>query len=641
MRFHRPGHIASVVVSVAAVLLVACGTDVAPPDVAPPDVGPTDPFVVAASTADPVDCTERDLGRLAGGSRISTAVAVSEDGWTSADTVVVASADDYPDALSAAVLAADRGAPTLLTHRDVLPEEVADELERLDPTTVVIVGGPAAVSEEVERRIGDTAGQPRVERIAGDDRYGTAADVARAAGPTSVAALASGQRFPDAVSAGALAATPDRVPTLLTPGGHLHEDVVPALRDLEVDTVHVVGGVAAVDGDVDEQLRDEGFTVRRLAGADRYATSAAVAREAVSRFGDGLQGAVLATGSDFPDALTAAASAARAAAVLALVPTGGLALPDGVADLLDTERDRLDCNAIVGGPVAVGVRVAEMVASHLQLPPPDGPPVLIGAGDIAVCGFGGDEATADVVEQRTGTVATFGDNAYDRGTHREFADCYTPSWGRFLDRTRPSTGNHDYGTDGAAGYFDYFGAAAGERGEGWYSYDLGPWWHVIALNSNCWAVGGCGAGSPQEQWLRETLAANADRHVVAYLHHPRWSSGRHGSSDATAALWDALYEHGAELILAGHDHNYERFAPMAPDGSVDESHGIRSFVVGTGGTYLRSFDRPPLETTEVRDDSTRGVLELTLRVDGYEWRFLPVSGGSFTDEGSGATHGAP
>lgn len=597
----------------------------------------------SASATRSAPCTERHLDRISGGSRITTAIAVSQRGWSSAPTVLVASAGDYPDALAGAALAADRDAPTLLTHRDSLPNEVGEELQRLDPSAVLITGGSAAVSDAVERRIREAVPEADVGRVAGEDRYATAAAVVRAAGPASVAAVASGQRFADAVSAGALAATPDQVPVLLTPSDYLHDEVAPALRDLGVDTVRVVGGSAAVDEAVVEELREEGFAVQRLAGANRYETSAAVAREAAQRFGEGLRGAVLATGSDFPDALTAASLAARTAGVLAIVPTGGLALPDGIADLLDTERDRLDCNAIVGGSAAVGVRVAEMVASHLVLAPPDGPPVLIGAGDIAVCGFGGDEATADVVETRTGTVATFGDNAYDRGTHREFSDCYTPSWGRFQDRTRPSPGNHDYGTEGAAGYFDYFGPAAGQPGEGWYSYDLGPWWHVIALNSNCWAVGGCGAGSPQERWLREDLTANTDRHVIAYWHHPRWSSGQHGSSTATAAFWDALYEYGAEIVLAGHDHNYERFSPMAPDGSTDEAHGIRSFVVGTGGTYLRSFgdSHPPLPTTEVRDAESRGVLQLTLRQDGFDWRLLPAGGGSFTDHGTGGVHGAP
>lgn len=614
---------------VVALLAAACGAGTAVP--------------IAASSAAPmtVDCPERRLDRVAGDDRVATAIAVSQDAWTASVTVVLASAEDYPDALAGGALAASHGAPTLLTPHDHLHPDVASEIERLDPDTVLVVGGPKAVSDTVLEEVERTSGQPTARRLSGTDRYATAAAIAREVGAGSVAALATGQRFPDAVAAGALAAVGDPIPTLLTPTAHLHDEVRQALADLGVTTVLIVGGPVAVDPSVEQALVDAGFDVQRLEGPDRYATSAAVAEHAAALLGDRLQGAVLATGGAFPDALSAAPYAARHAAVLATVPTRSLALPEGVAALLDRERDRLACNAIIGGPAAVSVQTAEQVASPLKLDPPDGPPVLIGAGDIAECGFWGDEATADVVEDLVGTVATFGDNAYDNGTHREFLECYHPSWGRFKDRTRPAVGNHEYGTAGADGHFDYFGAAAGEPGEGWYSYDLGPWWHVVVLNSQCPEVGGCGAGSPQEQWLRADLAANTDRHVVAYWHVPRWSSGRHGSSTWTQAFWQALYEYGAEVIVAAHDHDYERFAPLAPDGSIDETYGIRSFVVGTGGGYVRSFDRDPLPATEVRQGTDYGVLALTLRRDGYDWRFHPVAGDDFTDEGSGTTHPAP
>ncbi|HEX2027091.1 MAG TPA: cell wall-binding repeat-containing protein, partial [Nitriliruptorales bacterium] len=588
-------------------------------------------------------CDTRSLERVAGEERVATAVAGARHGWDASSQVVLASAVDYPDALAAGVLAARRDAPVLLTLPDRLPSPVGDEIERLKAAHVVIVGGRAAVSEDVALAVAATAHRPQVLRIAGPHRYATAAEVARAAGPsaTGEAVVVSGARFADAVSAGALAAVPDRLPPLLTTADRLHPDAEAALRDLDATEVIVVGGSAAVAPQVDEDLRRGGWRVSRLAGDDRYATSATVAARAADRLGERRRGAVLATGAAFPDALAAGGLAARTSSVLALVPPRDLSAAPAVADLLRTHAGTLVSSAVLGGRAAVSVRTAEQVADLLGAEPPDGPPVLVGAGDIAVCGSDGDEATAALLDRFGGTVATFGDNAYDRGTPGEFADCYHPSWGRHRDRTRPSPGNHDYGTDGAAGYFGYFGARAGDPGQGWYSYDLGPWWHVVALNSNCSAVAGCGPGSPQERWLRADLAANPDRHVVAYWHHPRWSTGRHGSSDATAVFWQALYDHGAELVLNGHDHTYERFAPMRPDGTADPTHGIRQFVVGTGGAGLYRFSSDPLPTTEVRRNDTRGVLVLTLRSEGYDWEFVPVAGGSFTDRGSTRAHGAP
>lgn len=274
----------------------------------------------------------------------------------------------------------------------------------------------------------------------------------------------------------------------------------------------------------------------------------------------------------------------------------------------------------------------EASAGAAEEPSPDGVAVLVGAGDIADCGSGGDEATAALLDRIPGTVATFGDNAYPDGSPGDFARCYDPSWGRHRDRTRPAPGNHDYATAGAAGYFGYFGAAAGRPGEGWYAYDLGAHWRAVVLNSNCWAVGGCGPGSPQERWLRRELARHADRHVLAYWHHPRWSSGRvHGGDDATAALWAALDDGGAALVLTGHEHVYERLAPVDPAGRPDPD-GIRQFVVGTGGRSLYGFGRP-LPASEVRDAATFGVLVLQLYPDRYAWEFVATEPGGFTDSG--------
>ncbi len=269
-----------------------------------------------------------------------------------------------------------------------------------------------------------------------------------------------------------------------------------------------------------------------------------------------------------------------------------------------------------------------------------GDPVLVGAGDIASCASTGDEATAALLDSIDGTVFTVGDNVYDSGTAAEFTNCYGPSWGRHKFRTRPVAGNHDYATAGASGYYGYFGTAAGAAGKGYYSYNLGAW-HVVVLNSNCNAVGGCGAGSPQDQWLRADLAASNAACTVAIWHHPLFSSGGvHGSDPATLNFWQALYESGADLVIAGHDHLYERFAPQTSTGALDVDFGLREFVAGMGGRshYGVGTVRP---NSEVRNADTYGVLKLDLHVNGYDWEFVPEAGKTFTDSGTASCHGAP
>jgi 3',5'-cyclic AMP phosphodiesterase CpdA len=188
----------------------------------------------------------------------------------------------------------------------------------------------------------------------------------------------------------------------------------------------------------------------------------------------------------------------------------------------------------------------------------------------------------------------------------------------------------------AAGYFGAFGAAAGEAPLGWYSYDLGAW-HIVVLNSNCEVVG-CATGGSQESWLREDLADHPAACTLAIWHHPRWSSGStHGPTTAVTPLFTALYEAGAEVLLSGHEHNYERFAPLNPAGVTDHARGIRQFVVGTGGRSHYPFG-PPLPASEVRNDNTYGVLALTLRANSYQWQFVPEAGKTFTDSGSTNCH---
>jgi len=263
--------------------------------------------------------------------------------------------------------------------------------------------------------------------------------------------------------------------------------------------------------------------------------------------------------------------------------------------------------------------------------------VLIGAGDIADCSdLAGAEATAKLLEANPGTVMALGDLAYPNGTAENFK-CYDQTWGRVKARTRPAVGNHEFHSSGAAYYFQYFGGAAGDPKTGYYSYELGAW-HVVVLNSECKEVGGCGAGSPQEKWLRADLAAHPAGCRLAYFHKPRFSSGlNHGDDVEMTAFWQALYDFNTELVLNGHDHDYERFAPQDPHGKADPKRGIREFVVGTGGKNHREFGLTK-PNSEVRNNNAFGVLKLTLKPHGYDWKFLPEAGKTFTDEGAGSCH---
>ena len=272
----------------------------------------------------------------------------------------------------------------------------------------------------------------------------------------------------------------------------------------------------------------------------------------------------------------------------------------------------------------------------LRANPVSADPVIAAAGDIASCSSPGDEQTAALLDKISGTVITLGDNAYESGTVSEFNNCYDPTWGRQKARTFPTPGNHEYRTANASGYFSYFGAAAGDPQKGYYSYDIGAW-HIIAINANCSDIGGCGVNSPQVQWLQSDLAAHPAACTLAYWHQPRFSSGEHGSSTAIQPIWQALYDAGVELVLNGHDHDYERFAPQDPSGAADPLNGIREFVVGTGGKDLRSIGSTIINS-EVHNDNTWGVLKLTLHPTSYDWKFIPVAGKTFTDSGSGICH---
>jgi len=259
-------------------------------------------------------------------------------------------------------------------------------------------------------------------------------------------------------------------------------------------------------------------------------------------------------------------------------------------------------------------------------------PVVVAAGDI--CGSATDcDPTADLVEQINPTRAlTLGDNAYPDGSLSQFSSYYDPNWGRFKAKTSPTPGNHDYHTSGASGYFEYFGALAPAE---YYSYDVGSW-HLISLNSEI----SVSSSSAQLNWLRNDLAAHPNQCTLAYWHKPRFSSGTtHGGSSSFDPFWQALYAAKADVVLVGHEHNYERFAKQNPSGAADPN-GIQQFVVGTGGASHGYSFGTPVANSQVQNDNTFGVLKLTLHSGSYNWKFVPVAGGTFTDSGSNTCSGA-
>jgi calcineurin-like phosphoesterase family protein len=270
-------------------------------------------------------------------------------------------------------------------------------------------------------------------------------------------------------------------------------------------------------------------------------------------------------------------------------------------------------------------------------------PVIAAAGDVACppkhpvsAAECHQAATARLVAAvRPAAVLPLGDLQYETGARTAFQAAYGPTWGRFDSIARPAPGNHEYAVDHGTGYYAYFGSRAGSSARGYYSYNLRAW-HLIALNSNC-SIVSCARGSQQERWLRADLAAHRRRCTLAYWHHPRFSSGPHGDEQAVAPLWRALFAAGADVVLNGHDHDYERFAPQTPSGRADPRRGIREFVVGTGGrSHYPTLI--PLDNSERRNSATFGVLALTLHRDGYSWRFVPEAGGRFTDSGTTRCH---
>ncbi|MGL5804626.1 MAG: metallophosphoesterase family protein [Xenococcaceae cyanobacterium] len=298
---------------------------------------------------------------------------------------------------------------------------------------------------------------------------------------------------------------------------------------------------------------------------------------------------------------------------------------------------------------ATGIKVNQKGSEKLETTPGD--PVIAAAGDIACdptsSNYNRGNGTADschmkatsdlLIDANLSAVLPLGDNQYESGSLEAFQKSYDPTWGRVKSITRPVVGNHEYSTSGAYGYFRYFGAAVtGDWSKGYYSYNLGNW-HIIALNSNCSQVEGCGENSPQQKWLKADLAEHRKTCTLAYWHHPRFSSGMHGNDTDYDIFWKDLYQAGVEVVLNGHDHDYERFAPQTPDAQADSTRGVRQFVVGTGGKSHYGFGKPE-PNSEVRNADTYGVLMLTLHSNSYSWQFVPEAGKSFTDSGSDKCH---
>ena len=280
-----------------------------------------------------------------------------------------------------------------------------------------------------------------------------------------------------------------------------------------------------------------------------------------------------------------------------------------------------------GGPTATVTPSPTATHTPTSAPTSSGSVVLVGAGDIANCSRSQDEQTAQLLDSIPGTVFTAGDNAYVDGTYTQYLNCYEPNWGRHKSRTKPSPGNHDYLTSGAAGYFQYFNNIPS-----YYAYDLGAW-RIYSLNSEI----SVSATSAQVTWLQSDLAANPRQCVLAYWHRARWSSGsNHGDNSSMQPLWQILYDAGAELVVVGHEHHYERFAEMNASGAA-VSQGLREIVAGTGGAALYPFGVPKA-ASQVRNNTAYGVLKLTLHSNSYDWQFVPAGTATFTDSGSSNCH---
>jgi hypothetical protein len=336
-----------------------------------------------------------------------------------------------------------------------------------------------------------------------------------------------------------------------------------------------------------------------------------------------------------PNASLGSRVRAHSAVVTLLIVAITFTFVDQLTDQLAAFGSPAAHPSLAGGVGFGSPSVPDLSPSPQPTPVDTRPQYVYAAGDIADCP---DRvpAVADLVRRPRAVILAVGDIVYPSGQERGFRQCFDPTWGDLKARIRPVPGNHDYRTPGAAPYFAYFGAAAGNPTQGYYSFDLGVW-HIIAINSMCEHIGGCRPKSAQLQWLQADLAAHPSACTLAYWHHPRFTSGDGASPRRTASMWDALYGAGAEIIVNGHDHDYERFAPLNPGGRLDPDRGIREFVVGTGGANLTQRVRVARHS-EVWNRDFHGLLELTLRPGSYHWRFVAAETHQVVDAGGGRCH---
>lgn len=589
--------------------------------------------------------------RQAGADRVGTAAAVSRATFPRGTRhVVLVTARDYPDALAGSSLAGAVRGPVLLTSRGSLAGEVRDELRRLSPDAVTVLGGTAVVSEAVVDEV-RALGIGDVRRVHGATRFETAAQAARRITPRGHAYLVQGQHrdpargWPDGVAVSALAAAGPS-PVLLATRNTLPEPTARVIDELGVQRVTIVGGHGAISPEVAQAVAARGVEVERLSGPSRYATSAEVARRSTAVGLDATR-PWLVTGQNWPDALAAGPAAAHAGAALALVHGVDLDRSAPVGHWL-VGSPRPTRATLVGGAAAISGSAELDIRALTGLADQEGHRVAA-AGDIACdpadprwgAANACRHADTAVLAAQADSVLALGDLQYQNATLENFLASYDPTWGAFKDRTYPTPGNHEYDIAGARDYFAYFGGRVGEPGRGYYAVELGDWL-VLSLDSNCGHHDLCEPGSAQQRWLAEQLATSGAACTMAFMHHPRHSAGQtHGSHPQIESLYTVLQDGGVDLLVAAHAHKYERMRRADAQGVPDPDRGLRSFVVGTGGRDLRSYGPQPHRLTVARTNQHFGVLRLELYETGYTWAFdhLADSGhgeGPFIDVGFGS-----
>ncbi|WP_165492190.1 cell wall-binding repeat-containing protein [Egibacter rhizosphaerae] len=648
-------------------LTVALLAVILPPDASAEPPAPPAPASSVASTEpeEPGEVGPRwahdpRVERLAGPDRVHTAVAVSGATFTDgADHAVLATGTQYPDALAGSALAGAAGGPVLLTRGDDLEPTVSEELDRLSPDRVTVLGGEQAVPAAVETTLDDRGID--VDRVRGADRFDTAAQVAErvanaVGGSPGRAYVVEGQHadpqrgWPDATATAGLAAS-EREPVLLTRHDRLPSVTVDALSAMDVDELVIIGGSSAVSGSVADELERIVGAVTRVAGTDRWETSAAIAERSVDAGLDGGHPWVV-SGRDWPDALAAGPAAAQRG--------GPLLLTDGRDWDLAAPSARWLTDAgvssatVVGGTGAVGEVAARDVEALARA----------GEGDVIRTTAAGDIACdpewdwdpveecrhADTAELAAGAdwVFALGDLQYNDATIENLQASYDPTWGEFRERTLPVPGNHEYYRDsegqssGARGYFEYFeGHDIGEPFAGYYERELG-YWQVLAIDSNCRSGVDCEPDGEQARWLRERLEASDQPCTLAFMHHTAFSSSpRHGDDPYVRPLLEEMEDAGVDVLLTAHAHKYERMRRADASGGVDVDDGMRVFVVGTGGVNLHPFAEQRHHLQVTGTDAHFGVLELDLHDVGYQWEFAAVDdpqleAGEFTDAGFGS-----